>query len=219
MLTPLTQETTKMTFSDASGQMKESNPMRTFHLYPEKQVQRDNPMGTFFFNGSFVFPTASTNTDRALRFLDWVHSSRDNYLLMTCSIENEDYVLTGGQPILPEGMDFADRTYMYWDGCWAFKSFEFDYPKPSGTADETVETPLEFLEKNSKYPPHGAFYPNYSIMQQAVNDRQNTYQDFEYKLTQGLIQDMSDVDAFINKLEEIGSAELVEEAQKQMAAK
>lgn len=219
MLTPLTQETTKMTFSDSSGQLKESNPMRIFHLYPEKQVQRDNPMGSFFYNGSFVFPTASSNTDRALRFLDWVYSSRDNYLLMTCGIENEDYVLMGDQPTLPAGMDFADRTYMYWDGSWAFKSFEYDYPVASGTSDKEVETPLEFLEKNSKYPPHGAFYPNFSLMQQAANDRQKAYLEFEYKLTQGQIQDMTEVDAFINKLTTIGSAELVEEAQKQLDTK
>ncbi len=219
MLSPPSQETTKMTFSDSTGQIKESNPMRAFYLYPEKHVQRDNPMGSFFYNGSFVFPSASQNTDRALRFLEWVQQSRDNYLLMTCGIENEDYELMGGQPIMPAGMDFGNRTYMYWDGNWAFKNIEYEYGYTTGVNDEVIETPMEFLQKNSKYPPHGAFYPNYSVIQQTANDRQKAYSDFEYKLSQGLIQDMTEVDAFINKLDELDSTKLVEEAQRQMTGK
>ena len=218
MLSPPSNETTKMTFSDPSGQLKESNPMRAFHLYPEKHVQRDSPMGSFFFNGSFVFPAASQNTDRALRFLEWVQQSRDNYLLVTCGIENEDYVLMNDYPVMPADMDFTDRTYLYWDGSWAFKNIKHEYGAALEALGDTIETPMEFLEKNSKYPPHGAFYPNYSVLQQTVLDRQSAYMDFEYKLTQGLIQDMTEVDAFIKNLDTIGSAELVEEAQKQMAA-
>lgn len=216
VLSPLSNETTRMTFSDSSGQLRESNPMRSFHLYPEKHVQRDNPMGSFFFNGSFVFPAASQNTDRALRFLEWVQQSMDNYLLVTCGIENEDYVLVQGYPVLPSGMDFASRTYMYWDGNWAFKNSRHEYAEIPGANGEIIESPLEFFEKNSKYPPHGAFYPNYATLQQTALDRQSAYSEFEYKLTQGQIQDMTDVDAFIKKLDEIGTAELVEEAQKQL---
>ncbi len=192
--------------------------MRSFYLYPEKPVQRDNPMGSFFFNGSFVFPAASMNTDRALRFLEWVQQSRDNYLLTTCGIENTDYVLSGDYPTLPADMDFADRTFMYWDGNWAFKNNKYEYGNIVEAGNDTVETPLEFFEKNSKYPPHGAFYPNYGTLQQTALDRQNAYLEFEMKLTRGQIQDMTDVDAFIKKLDEIGSAELVEEAQKQISA-
>jgi hypothetical protein len=55
-------------------------------------------------------------------------------------------------------------------------------------------------------------------MQQTAADRQNAYMEFEYKLTQGLVQDMTEVDAFIKKLDELDSAELVEEAQKQIDA-
>ncbi len=218
MLSPPSDETTKMTFSDAAGQLTESNPMRAFYLYPEKHVQRDNPMGSFFYNGSFVFPAASQNTERALGFLEWVQQSRDNYLLMTCGIENEDYVLMEGQPVMPPDMDFSDRSYMYWDGNWAFKNLKYEYAGAAEVNDEALETPIEFLEKNSKYPPHGAFYPNYSVIQQLAVDRQNAYNQFEYKLTQGQIQDMTDVDAFIKSLDEFDSAELVEEAQKQMTA-
>ncbi len=217
MLAPLSNETTKMTFSDASGQVKESNPMRSFHLYPEKQFQRDSPMGSFFFNGSFVFPSTSLNTERALRFLDWVQKSRDNYMLMTCGIENEDYVLMNGCPTMPDGTDFADRTYMYWDGNWVFKNIKYEYGDVAGADNEAVETPEEFLDRNSKYPPHGAFYPNYGVMQQTADDRQNAFREFEYKLTQGQIKNMTEVDTFIEKLNTLGTAELVEEAQKQMA--
>jgi putative aldouronate transport system substrate-binding protein len=217
-LAPPSEETTKMAFTDSTGQIKESNPMRTFYLYPEKPVQRDHPMGSFFYNGSFVFPSASRNTDRALRFLEWVQSSRDNYLLMTCGIENEDYVMMGGYPVMPDGMDYESRTYMYWDGSWAFKNIRHDYADAVAADNDGAESPLEFLDKYSKYPPHGAFYPDYSLVQQIADDRQNTYMQFEYKLTQGQIQNMTDVDAFIKSLDELGTGNLVEEAQKQLTA-
>lgn len=218
MLSQPSDEPTKMTFSDSSGQISESNPMRAFYLYPEKHVQRDNPMGSFYYNGSFVFPAASQNTDRALRFLEWVQQSRDNYLLVTCGIENTDYVLMGGYPVLPSGMDFTNRTYLYWDGSWAFKNIRNEFADVLDAGNDTIESPIEFIGKYSKYPPHGAFYPNYSVMQQTAADRQNAYMEFEYKLTQGLVQDMTEVDAFIKKLDELDSAELVEEAQKQIDA-
>lgn len=205
-----------MTFSDPSGQLRESNPMRSFYLYPEKHVQRDNPMGSFFYNGSFVFPTASPNTDRALGFLEWVQQNKNNYLLMTCGLENKDYVLMEGYPVLPAGMDYASRTYMYWDGSWAFKNIKHELVNATEPISGTSESPLDFLDKNSKYPPHGPFYPNYNALQQAAADRQNAYMEFEYRLTQGQIQDMTEVDAFISSLEALGSAELVEEAQMQL---
>lgn len=219
MLSPPSNETTRMTFLDASGEIKQSNPMRAFHLYPEKHVQRDSPMGTFFNNGSFVFPEASTNTERAMIFLDWVQQSRENYLLMTCGIDGEDYVLAEGFPTLPAGMEFADRTYLYWSGSWAFKNIDYEYGEAKGAGSEIVESYKEFLDKNSKYPPHSSFYPNYGVFQQTADDRQVTFMEFEYKLAQGQILDMAEVDAFIKRLEDLGSDKLIEEAQKQMMAK
>jgi ABC-type glycerol-3-phosphate transport system substrate-binding protein len=150
MLSQPSDEPTKMTFSDSSGQISESNPMRAFYLYPEKHVQRDNPMGSFYYNGSFVFPAASQNTDRALRFLEWVQQSRDNYLLVTCGIENTDYVLMGGYPVLPSGMDFTNRTYLYWDGSWAFKNIRNEFADVLDAGNDTIESPIEFIGKYSK---------------------------------------------------------------------
>jgi putative aldouronate transport system substrate-binding protein len=217
ILVPPSSEAQSMITLDSSGRIKELNPMRAFHLYPEKHVQRDSPMGSFYSNGSFVFPAASQNADRALRFLEWVQQSRENYLLMTCGIENQDYVLlTQGYPALPKDMEFANRTFMYWDGYWAFRNDKYEYGYTSAIKSDTFETPLEFLEKNSKYPPHGTFYPDYGTLQQTAIDRQNAYSEFEFKLTKGQIQDMTEVDAFINKLDSLGTAELVEEAQRQL---
>lgn len=75
------------------------------------------------------------------------------------------------------------------------------------------------MERYSKYPPHGAFYPDYGVLQKIADEREKYFNEFEYRLIQGLIKDMSEVDEFINKLDAIGTAELVEEAQRQMTVK
>ncbi len=213
-LEPLSQSTAQMYTMDASGKLVGSNPLRCFHLYPEKPVQRDNPMGTFNGSGSFVFPAASDNTERALRFLEWVQQSSKNNYLVCYGIEGEDYVWSKGSPTLPEGMDYGNRSYFLWDGCFAF--YNIEYNSIISDDSEITETAKDFMDKNTKYPPHGAFYPNYGVLQITADERQKYFTEFETRLTQGLIQDMAEVDAFINKLDEIGSAELVEEAQKQM---
>lgn len=215
-LSPISSKTAQMYYMDGTGKLVASNPMRVFHLYPEKPVQRDNPMGTFNGSGAFVFPAASANTERALRFLEWVQESRENNYLVCYGIEGEDYVLDRGVPNLPEGMDYGLRSYFLWDGCFAFYNIEYNSFMGEDTKDQTPE---EFMERYSKYPPHGAFYPDYGVLQKIADEREKYFNEFEYRLIQGLIKDMSEVDEFINKLDAIGTAELVEEAQRQMTVK
>ena len=218
LLSPPSIETTYMTFSVTGGNTEKSDPMRIFYLYPDNTVQRENPMGTFFFNGSFVFDARSENTDRALRFLDWVQKSRENYMLMLYGIENKDYVIRDGSPVFPDGMDYQNRTYMYWDGYWAFTNIEYStpYSAPGGNA---AANPREFLDKNSKYPPHGALYPNYDKLVIATMERNEAYTHFEDSLREGDITNMAQVDAFIKELEEKGSANLAALLQKQLDEK
>jgi putative aldouronate transport system substrate-binding protein len=214
---PPTDETTQMTFSSSSGEMKQSDPLRIFYLYPEKQVQRDNPMGSFFFNGSFVFPASSANADRALQFLDWVQKDKSNYYLMKYGIEGTDYVLDekSGYPTMPKGMDFSNRTYLYWDGSFAFENIEF-LPEAKDDQGNGTTDLRQFLEKNSKYPPHGALYPDYKTMQETADKRAGKFSEFEYKISSGAMKDKSEVDQFIKELEALGSANLVAEVQKQL---
>jgi len=213
-LTPPSNETTKMTFSNSSGTMGESNPLRVFYFCPEKTVQRDNAMGTVYRNGSFVFPAASANTGKALQFLEWVQQSQSNYYLIMYGREGKDYVLKNNYPLLPEGMEYKDSTYMYWDGHWAFENIEF---LPAVKDEKGNEFNYrDFIDKNSKYPPHGAFYPNYSTIESAAENRSKVFQDFERKIKRGELVDSSQVDSFIKSLEDLGSVNLVEIVQKQL---
>lgn len=214
-LNPPREETTYMTSNTSSGEMIESNPLRIFYLYPEKKVQRDNPMGSFYFNGSFVFPASSKNTEKSLQFLEWVQQSRSNYFLTMYGIEGKDYVLKKNYPILPEGMDFNNRTYLYWDGSWAFSNIEY-FPVIFDDNGNEIEGPKQFLDKNSEYPPHGAFYPNYISVDGAATSRIHEYQVFEYKISSGQLKDSFEIDKFIKNLEELGTANLVDEVQKQL---
>ena len=214
MLQPPTEETSTIAFVDGeTHEIEESAPMRSFHLYPEMKVQRENPMGTFHYNGSFVFPAASVNTERTLQFLEWVHQSRDNYYLLMYGIEGENYILTNGFPTLPKGMDIFNSTYMYWQGNWAFWNMEL---MPELFTSPSTGSFREFLDKYSEYPPHGAFYPDYGPLQQAADDRSRLFDSFDYKLVKGEIQETSEVRDFIKQLDQLGSDELAEEIQEQM---
>lgn len=216
-LSPQTEETQFMTYADSSGKITQSNPLRVFYLYPEKKIQRDNPMGTFYSNGSFVFPEASANTERVLRFLDWVQQSSENYSLIKYGIENKDYVLKEGYPVMPDGMDFNNRSYMYWDGNWAFDNAEF-LPSAKDMYGSGLDTMSDFLNKYSQYPPHRALYPNYKTVQEIADQRANAVTQFEYKVARGLVTDFSEIEAFIKQMKDIGTDNLVEEVQKQMSS-
>lgn len=218
-LSPPSKEPTKMTFNTESGELKESNPLSVFYLYPEKKVQRDNSMGTFFMNGSFVFPATSVNTARALRFLDWVHQTRDNYYLMNFGIENKDYVLANGYPTMPTGQDFNNRTYLYWDGNWAFRNAEYNPTLPKDTYGAGINTYTDFLDKYSKYAPHGAFYPDYGKLKDMAAQRSQAVQQFEFKLSQGQIKDPGEVTKFIGDMKNLGIDNMAAEIQQQLDKK
>jgi putative aldouronate transport system substrate-binding protein len=216
-LTYLDNQTMKLTFNTQSGDIKETNSLRKYYLYPEKPVQRDNPVGTFFYNGSFAFPSSSTKTERALQFLDWVQQNRDNHFLMLYGIEGKDYVLDKEYsfPILPDRMSFNDRTYMYWDGSWAFGNLEYMPEQIAGSESETKSV-RQFLDKNSKYAPHNAFYPNYEMVQETANSRLNKFNEFEREISRGFLTDTSQIDKFIKELDDLGSDNLVTDVQAQL---
>lgn len=211
-LTPPSKEPQKMAFSPAS----KSNPLSVFYLYPEKKVQRENSMGAFFMNGSFVFPASSANTARALRFLDWVQQNRDNYYLMNYGIENKDYVLTDDYPGLPSGQDIDNRSYLYWDGNWAFKNVEY-YPALSkDTYGAGISTLTDFLDKYSEYAPHGAFYPDYTKLKDMAAERSRAVQEFESNLSRGKLKDPGEVTEFISDMKQLGIDNLTAEIQMQL---
>ena len=188
---------------------------RVCQLCPDNPLQRENPMGSFYYNGSFVFPATSLNTDRTLQFLDWVQRSRSNYYLFMYGREGTDYVLEKNYPIYPEGMDYTNSTYMNWNGNWAFRNAEF-LPVVRDEQGNEVESYSEFLNKSTKYPPHGSFYPDFKAIEIASTKRFKAFLDFEYKLSDGEIVDSSQIDSLIKNLEGMGSANLVELVQKQL---
>jgi hypothetical protein len=211
-LTPPSREPQKITFSPGL----QSNPLRVFYLYPEKKVQRENSIGTFFMNGSFVFPASSANTARSLRFLDWVQQNRGNYYLMNYGIKNKDYVLTDDYPVLPSGQDFDNRSYLYWDGNWAFKNAEYYPALPKDAYGAGISTLTDFLDKYSKYAPHGAFYPDYTKLKDMAAERSRAIQEFEFNLSRGKIKDSGEVTNFIGDMKTLGVDNLTVEIQVQL---
>lgn len=154
ILTPPNSDTTILTCMTKTGDILESEPLRTFHLFPDNKAQRDNPMGNYFVNGSYLFCSKSENTERALMFLEWAHKSGINNRLMKYGIENKDYVLADGYPSLPENSDVGNYIF---HGRWTFNN-----------------------------------------------------------MREGMIKDMTEVEAFIAKLEERGSESMANLLQNQL---
>jgi hypothetical protein len=193
--------------------------MKVFFLKPERKVQRDNSMGTYLKNGSFVFPASSSNTARSLRFLDWVQQNRDNYTLVIYGIENKDYVMSYGNPRLPPGMDPRERSYMDWDGSWALKNAGYETNTPTNGLGDGIKSYTEFLDKYTIYPSHGVFYPDYSEMIAAVYIRSGSIRQFERKLMEGRIKDTGEVNKFIREMKDNGVDNMIADIQKQLDKK
>lgn len=136
---------------------------------------------------------------------------------MMYGIEGKDYVkdATYGYPGFPEGMDYNSRTYLYWDGNWAFNNIGYE-PIPKDKDGKETEGRKQFLDKNSKYPPHGALYPDYKKIQAAADSRTKRFNEFENKIRQGQLSDSSEIDSFIKELDALGTDNLLAEVQKQL---
>ncbi|HEX2944453.1 MAG TPA: DUF3502 domain-containing protein [Clostridia bacterium] len=214
-LEPLPEEPQRMSLPSESGEFIQSNPLRVFNLYSGQKAQRDNPMGSSYETGALVFPSSSSNTARALRFLDWVQQDRDNYYLMMYGIENEDYVLKDNHLKLPQGVDF-DSTYMNWDGSRAFRNVEYE-PSPRKDAyGPGINSHSDFIDRYTELPPHGAFYPDYSKLKDAAEKRINAIIEFDTSLLKGEIKDFGEVTKFIDDMKALGIDNLVARTQTQL---
>lgn len=212
-LAPPSKNAEKMTMSSTVGTTIEIGPVRVLRFYPDKKVQRSNPMGNYGVNGSFAFPKESKNTEMVLRFLEWVQLDRDNYNLVVNGIEGTDYVMNDGKPELPQGMNALSSSYMYWGGHWAFMNTEYE------NTESKASSLMEYVQSHSEYPPHGVFYPDYGLLEQRAVQRAKGLQEFYGRLAQGQIRTVDHLDKFISNMEAYGTDELIEAARSQMTKK
>ena len=211
-LTPSTDKANKLSVSSTLGTTVETEPVRTCRLYPEKTVQRSNPMGKFGSHGSFIFPKESKNTEVVLQFLEWVQLDRKNYNLMVNGIEGTDYVMKDGKPELPEGMNSLSSSYMYWNGHWAFRNIDYE------SAEKNIKPLTEYLENNSEYPPHGVLYPEYGVLDQVSEQRSKALQEFYSSLARGQIKTQDQLNDIIKKMNDLGTEEHIITLQSQLTS-
>jgi putative aldouronate transport system substrate-binding protein len=200
----------KMSLSSTIGTTMETGPVRTFRFYPDRTIQRKNPLGKFGTNGSFAFPKESKDTEMVLRFLEWVQCDRKNYNLVVNGIEGTDHVLNDGVAELPKGMNPLSSSYMYWGGCWAFRNIEYEI------AEKEAQTHIEYVNSHSEYPPHGVFYPDYGVLEQVMQKRFKGLQDFYSRLSRGEVKSTELLDKFISEMESYGTDELITLEQSQL---
>jgi len=200
---------------NSSGEKIYTHPeIVSFILYPEKKVYMENPVGKTNLDGALAFNAKSQNIERALMFLNWINQSQDNYDLFMYGIKDEHYVIKE-YPItkeeyvtVPDGVDFMQSPYLYWEAGTIFKNITYEHMK--GKAEW-----LKFLEKNTEYAPHGGFYPDHSPVQQSANNRTYLLNEMDRYLRMDKI-DIESVKGTINKLSGSDTDNVVHEVQRQL---
>jgi putative aldouronate transport system substrate-binding protein len=209
-LAPPSKSTEKISLSNNIGTSIETDLVRVMRLFPDKMIQRKNPMGKFGTSGSFAFPKESGNTELVLRFLEWVQLDRENYNLVLYGIEGADHVIKNGMPEMPDGMQAYSSSYMYWGGHWAFMNTAYEI------APKKVQEHIDYVKSHSAYPPHGVFYPDYGTLDQVADKRAKGLQDFYVRLYQGNIKSEELLEKFINDMDSYGTDELIDMVQSQL---
>ena len=75
-------------------------------------------------------PATSKNSERAMRFINWIFKAQENYDLMSYGIKDEHYVLKGERFALPEGVTPDKNPYNAINWAWEnikLKRFDVSY--------------------------------------------------------------------------------------------
>ena len=107
---------------------------RTYPLYMDSMYMK-SPL-TYLIGIS----ENSSNTERVLMFIEWLHSSQENYDLLQYGIKDKHYKLTGNVLDI-SGLD-NNNTITDWSGSVALRNYTYDRPYPF-----EPENYKEFLEK------------------------------------------------------------------------
>lgn len=204
--------------NELNGIIKRANPnaeLRAYGLYPEVVRQRLSPLGDYFLPGSIAFNARSSNTERALMFLNWIQQSQENYDLFMYGVKDEHYTLKGEQYSPPEGVTMVRSPYLNWQGRVAFKNIEYER-MPSNAASGEKERYAELMNKSTRYAPHEGFYPDFAPVEKECTNRVNYIID---KIITPLLYgqyEPDDTGTKIRELKNLGTEQIVTEVQKQL---
>lgn len=190
--------------------------VNAYALYPEKKVQVLSPIGDIWATGSIAFNAASSNTERALMFLDWIQQSQENYDLFMYGIKDKHYILKDDQYAMPEGMTANENLYFGWTGRNAFRSITLER-LPYGFPKFIKDDYIEYMGNNTRYAPHEGFYPDYSSVALTAAGRDHDFfYSYDSPIITGQIK-LSDIEEAIKESKKSDINELVRVVQEQLS--
>lgn len=120
-------------------------------LYPDSLFANRTPLAN-----CMTIPATAENPERALMFLELLHTDKTLYDMVHYGIEGLTYELDGEIAVYPEGMNAANSNYMDWGGRWALWDPQFMRPDAlygenfwveeaafAASSDKNVLSPLE----------------------------------------------------------------------------
>lgn len=91
-------ETTIGAVAKMRQELQQSEPGADYDVFIYNDASRymeDGAIGTNYKAWNFLVPTTSKNTDRTMRYLDWLFSNPDNHDLFELGIEGEHWMKDG----------------------------------------------------------------------------------------------------------------------------
>ena len=173
-----------------------------FPLYIDR-VSRKTPIT----GDSIIFNKKAKNPERALKFLDWVQSSQENYDLLMYGIEGIHYTADNNN-LVSKG-----PPYYKWMGSKAFANMDYnrlDYITLSGSKKISKKD----IEYNSRYPQTNGFIANYNAIRNQETIRENGFISMEDRMGKGIFS--ISVEDFIKEQKEAGVGIIIAELQKQL---
>lgn len=181
-----------------------------FPLYPEAIAPKGPPILY-----SFVISQQSENKERVLMLLDWIHSSRDNYRLLRYGLEERDYTIVNGAISFPETIGSLDDLFVNWFGGSSFMDMNLEGPYWMGDKSLDFTAYWEEICKNTEYPHHAGFVPDYTPVYNCYMTRSSTFTDTVQRMNRSQYIP-ADSEEYIERMKKAGTDELVKTIQNQL---
>ncbi|NLO37952.1 MAG: hypothetical protein GX115_00475 [Ruminiclostridium sp.] len=181
-----------------------------FPLFQENKASRLSPLFL-----SFVISGQSRNKERVLMFLDWIQSSQENYRLFRYGLEGRDYNLVNQSVSMLQTSESLDDMFVNWYGGKAIMNMELEDPYWMGDRSQDSTQQWEEVCKNTEYPPHSGFLPDYNAAYNCFNTRRSTYNETLMRMKSRQYQ-QEDSEKYIEKMKKAGTDAFVQGIQQQL---
>ena len=157
---------------------------------------------------SIVLNKNAANPERALMFIDWIHSKQENYDLFMYGLEGENYTLKDGKLVLPQ----RQSRYYGWYGSRAF--LDIDLNRPMNNEPDSVNKMVADVASNAKYPCTTGFMPDLSGINDMLAKWITSYFNFEKEIREGKFE--TNIDQFIETQKRDRADDIAKEVQRQL---